>query len=417
LAISGQFQFEICHCGVGLTLNRKVGYTERTFLKNEPNHIKILIAAIYKGLFTWILDSSDPWTLTALRGIAMSKPIKHQLLLAVIVVLVTGTLIITLRDGGFLDRMRQRIRSDLLTENARLESKIKALEKQIAQLSEQNRHLKKALVGRTFRFSILEQILPVVDVEGAGNRQSPSNTLSVESMLIRQIYQALLAEKERWDTYQQNQYQTILAGTLEPIIVESEYLDFVDGKSRDLFLEIENTLHLHRRLIRDIRLFHDEVNYRNKRIQEEPSYELFDLKLNLEPFARESAITDALQQSLSALGAGIYQTEAAETLERLGGIFVAPIEALSDWLASADDTSGPKPYNYNFYIVFGKKLIDYADSLAGQTMIPLAPSALGELDYFSRRIGQSLIQLHEAGSQSQIDDSILDMEVLEREMQ
>jgi hypothetical protein len=124
-----------------------------------------------------------------------------------------------------------------------------------------------------------------------------------------------------------------------------------------------------------------------------------------------------LQQSLSAIGAGVYQAEAAETLERLGGIFVAPIQALSDWLAAADESSGPKPYNYNFYIVFGKKLIDYADSLAEQTMIPLAPSALGELDFFSRRIGQSLIQLHDAGSQSLIDESILDMEVLEREMQ
>jgi len=237
------------------------------------------------------------------------------------------------------------------------------------------------------------------------------------NLCIRQIYQALLAEKERWDTYQQNQYQSILAATLEPIIVESEYLDFVDADSRDLFLEIENTLHLHRRLIRDVRLFHDEVGYRKKRIQEDPSYELFDLKLNLEPFARESAIADALQQSLSALGAGVYQSEAAETLERLGSIFVAPIQTLSDWLASAEDRSGPKPYNYNFYIVFGKKLIDYADSLAEQAMIPLAPSALGELDFFSRKIGQSLIQLHEAGSQSQIDESRLDMEVLEREMQ
>jgi hypothetical protein len=347
----------------------------------------------------------------------MSKPNKHLFLLVVIVVVVTGALIITLRDGGFLDRMRQRIRSDLLTENARLELKIKALEKLISQLSEQNRHLKKALVGHTFRYSILEQTGSVVDMDGEGNRQSPSNTIAEESMLIQQNYQALLVEKERWESYQQNQYQTILAGTLEPIIVESEYLDFVDGNSRDLFLELENTLLLHRRLIRDIRLFHDEVSYRNKSIQGNPSYELFDLKLNLEPFARESAINDALQQSLSALGAGVYQTEAVETMDRLGDIFVTPIEELSDWLDSSDETSDLNPYNYNFYIVFGKKLIDYADSLAEQTMIPLAPSALGELDFFSRRIRQSLIQLHEAGSQSQIDDSILDLEVLEREMQ
>ena len=94
------------------------------------------------------------------------------------------------------------------------------------------------------------------------------------------------------------------------------------------------------------------------------------------------------------LGSGVYQAEAAETLERLAEIYVAPIEDLSDSLALSDETSDLNPYNYNFYIVFGKKLIDYADSLAGQTMIPLAPSALGELDFFSSRIGQSLIQLH-----------------------
>jgi len=347
----------------------------------------------------------------------MSKPFNQLILWAAIMIVVAGALIIMFRNGGLLDRMRFQIRSDLLAENAKLESEIMDLEEQIAQLAQQNRHLKKVLVGRTFRFSILEQTSLVEDGGGRRNPQDPSEVLSAESTLIRQIYQALLAEKERWDTYQQNQYRSVLAGTLEPIIVESEYLDFVEADSRDLFLEIENTLYLHRRLIRDVRLFHDEVIYRNKRNEEGSSYELFDLKLSLEPFARESAITDALQQSLSALGTGVYQDEAAETLERLGGIFVAPIQTLSDWLASTDESSGPKPYNYNFYIVFGKKLIDYADSLAEQTMIPLAPSALGELDFFSRRIRQSLIRLHEAGSQSLIDDSILDLEVLEREMQ
>ncbi len=347
----------------------------------------------------------------------MSKFIKRQLIFSLIVILAVIALIYTFRDGGFLDRARLQIRSDLLAENARLNSKIMELEMQIAQLAQQNRHLKKALVGHTFRFSILERAGPEAGELGVGNPQGPTKIPSAEPMLIRQIHRALLAEKERWDAYQQNQYQSILAGTLEPIIVESEYLDFIDGDSRDIFREIENSLHLHKRLIRDVRLFHDEVRYRNKRIQEDPSYELFDLKLGLEPFARESAIADALQQSLSALGAGVYQTEAVETLDRLGGVFAAPIQTLSDWLESVDEPSGPKPYNYNFYIVFGKKLIDYADSLAEQTMIPLAPSALGELDFFSRRIAQSLIQLHEAGSQTQIDASILDMDVLEREMQ
>ncbi len=340
-----------------------------------------------------------------------------MILWAAIIIGVAGVLTMMFREGGLLGDRCRRIQSDLLAENTRLDTKISELENQISQLAQQNRHLKKALVGRTFRFSILEQERPEENVQGTSNLRGSPKDLSAETMLIRQIYHALQAEKERWDAYQQNQYQSILAETLEPVIVESEYLDFIDAESRDLFLEIENSLHLHRRLIRDVRLFHDEVNYRKQQIQEDPSYELFNLKLNLEPFARESAIADALQQSLSTLGAGVYQAEAAEALDRLGGIFVAPIQALSDWLASADESSDPKPYNYNFYIVFGKKLIDYADSLSEQTMIPLAPSALGELDFFSRRIGQSLIQLHEAGSQSQIDESILDMEVLEREME
>jgi len=85
----------------------------------------------------------------------------------------------------------------------------------------------------------------------------------------------------------------------------------------------------------------------------------------------------------------------------------------SVWLEDPTDSSGPGPYNYNFYIIFGKKLIDYADMLSRQPLIPLAPSALGELDYFSRRMTRSLVQLYEAGAQGDIDTSRLDVEALE----
>jgi hypothetical protein len=183
--------------------------------------------------------------------------------------------------------------------------------------------------------------------------------------------------------------------------------------NQEIFLEIENALNLYKHLIRDVRLFHDEIRYRQRRIDEDPDYRLYDLKFNLEPFARESAISDALQQAMSAMGAGVYPQEAAQVLDRLGEAFIAPIQELSVWLEDPTDSSGPGPYNYNFYIVFGKKLIDYADMLSRQPLIPLAPSALGELDYFSRRMTRSLVQLYEAGTQGDIDPSRLDMGALE----
>jgi hypothetical protein len=350
-------------------------------------------------------------------GNTMSKSIQHLFILATVVLIFFVALFFFIGEGGLMERIRLYIRSDLLAENAKLNTQNKKLIQQLTELRQQNRYLKKVLVGRTFRFSILEQTADDSLSMDATVSQSPSNDLPGESFLNRQIYRALLAEKERWDTYQLTQYQRILDGTLEPIIVDSEFLDFIDNDSRDLFLEVENTLHLHKRLIRDVRLFHDEVVYRDKRIQEGAAYQLYDLKFELEPFARESAITDALQQSLSAMGAGIYQQEAADVLGRLGNVFVEPIQALSEWLENPGDSPGPRPYNYNFYIVFGKKLIDYADTLAEQSLIPLAPSALGELDFFSRRLAQSLVQLHEAGSQGLMDSTILDMEALEREMQ
>ena len=60
--------------------------------------------------------------------------------------------------------------------------------------------------------------------------------------------------------------------------------------------------------------------------------------------------------------------------------------------------------------------MNYADTLARQTLIPLAPTALGELDFFSRRIGRSLVQLYEAGGQGNIDSTLLDMETLEQDV-
>jgi hypothetical protein len=71
-----------------------------------------------------------------------------------------------------------------------------------------------------------------------------------------------------------------------------------------------------------------------------------------------------LQQAMSALSAGIYQQEAVEVLDRIGDEFTKPIQQLYE--QQQDTTASPVPtkYNYNFYTVFGKKLLDYSDTLA-----------------------------------------------------
>ncbi len=330
--------------------------------------------------------------------------------------LVLAAVIYFVGERDLVEMVRSYIRSDLLTVNAKLRTENEKLKEAIEGLVKQNHRLKKALVGRTIQFSMLNEAAMEPLRSSINHSQDHVENLDKESFLIQQIYRALLAEKKRWDDYLQVQYQDILESTLEPVLVDSRYLIFEDEDSKGTFLEMENALNLHKRLIRDIRMFHDEVQYRQKRLHEEPSYRLYDLKFNLEPFARESAIADSLQQSMSAIGAGIYPREAAQVLDRLGGAFVKPIQELSGWLEDPTDSSGPRPYNYNFYIVFGKKLMNYADTLARQTLIPLAPTALGELDFFSRRIARSLVQLYEAGRQGNIDSTLLDMEALEQDV-
>jgi hypothetical protein len=315
--------------------------------------------------------------------------------------------------GGLVEMVRSYIQSDLLAVNATLRTENENLIQERDGLVEQNQRLKRDLVGWTIQFSMLNETARAPQQSRINHSQDPITRLNNESVLNQQIYRALLAEKKRWDEYHQAQYQDILESTLEPTVVDSRYLIIKDEKNQEAFLEIENTLKLYKRLIRDIRLFHDEVQFRQQQIQKDSSYELYDLKFNLEPFARESAITDALQQTMSAMGVGLYPREATQVLDRLGEAFIKPIQELSEWLEDPTDLSDPGPYNYNFYIVFGKKLIDYADILAQQSLVPLAPSALGELDFFSRRITQGLRQLYEAGGQGNIDSTLLDLETLE----
>ena len=330
-----------------------------------------------------------------------------------IILILLGAVMYSADKGDPVEVIRSYICSDLLNDNAELKTENEKLAGEIEGLLKQNQRLKKGLVSRTIQFSMLSEGAREPRQSSINQSQNLMQALENESFLNQQIYRALLAEKNRWDEYHQTQYQNILESTIEPAVVDSQYLIFEDEKNRETFLEIENTLNLYKRLIRDVRLFHDEVQYRQQQIQEDPSYELYDLKFNLEPFARESAIADALQQAMSTMGAGIYPQDAAQVLDRLGTATIKPIQELSEWLEDPKDSSTPEPYNYNFYIVFGKKLINYADTLARQSLVPLAPSALGELDFFSRRMSQSLVRLYEAGDQGILDSTLLDMDAFE----
>ena len=330
-----------------------------------------------------------------------------------IILILLGAVMYSADKGGLVEVIRSYICSDLLNDNAELKTENEKLAEEIEGLLKQNQRLKKGLVSRTIQFSMLSEVTREPRQSSINQSQNFMQALENESFLNQQIYRALLAEKNRWDEYHQTQYQNILESTIEPAVVDSQYLIFEDEKNRETFLEIENTLNLYKRLIRDVRLFHDEVQYRQQQIQEDPSYELYDLKFNLQPFARESAIADALQQAMSTMGAGIYPQDAAQVLDRLGTATIKPIQELSEWLEDPKDSSAPEPYNYNFYIVFGKKLINYADTLARQSLVPLAPSALGELDFFSRRMSQSLVRLYEAGDQGILDSTLLDMDAFE----
>lgn len=331
------------------------------------------------------------------------------------ILIAVGVAMHSARKGGLVEMIRFYICSDLLTVNADLRTENEKLTKEIEGLLKQNQRLKRDLVSRTIQFPMLSEIAREPQQLPIHHSQNFMQGLENESFLNQQIYRALLAEKKRWDEYHQAQYQNILESTLEPAVVDSQYLIFEEEKNRETFLEIENTLNLYKRLIRDVRLFHDEAQYRQQQIQEDPSYELYDLKFNLEPFARESAIADAMQQAMSAMGAGLYPQDAAQVLDRLGMEIIKPIQELSEWLEDPKDSTAPEPYNYNFYIVFGKKLINYADTLARQSLVPLAPSALGELDFFSRRMSQSLVRLYEAGGQGILDSTLLDVQALEEE--
>ena len=227
----------------------------------------------------------------------------------------------------------------------------------------------------------------------------------------------MLAEKNRWDRYQQEKYNGILEGTVEPVVAEIQDLIFESEENLEYFQELENALNLHKRLIRDVRIFHDEIKYQKEQLHAQQPYALYDLKFRLAPFTRESALVDALQQAMSALSAGIFEQEAVDVLDRIGDEFIRPIQQLYEEPDDKTETSLLSKYNYNFYTLFGKKLMDYSDHLAEQSAIPLQSSAFGELDYFNRELFENLYDLYRAGQDEAIDPNYLDMESLAQLLQ
>lgn|GEM_PF-5229893 len=239
--------------------------------------------------------------------------------------------------------------------------------------------------------------------------------LAEESSEIQQIYFEMLQEKKRWDSFQQAQYKNVLESGIEPVVTDSRrlYLDVEDNL--EYFLELEHALKLHHRLVRDVRSFHDEVQYQQKQLIAQQPYQLYDLKLQLGPFARESAIADALQQSLSAMGAGIYHQEAAQVINRLVNEFTKPVQKLNETLYDTDVANFADNYNFNIYVVYGKKLLDYSNALTQQSSVPLSSSLFRELAIFNQRLIQSFRDLHQAEQYERIRLLHPDLEELERD--
>ncbi len=324
-----------------------------------------------------------------------------------------AALVFIFNVGGTREKAWLLIKPEFTAENVELKIENQRLKHSIAHLKKQNRNLK------TYLDAYEENIIALKD---AAKNCDPFQTmlqidlpagLATERFEIRQLYRQKLAEKKRWDQYQQNKYRGILEDTLEPAVVEAQNLVLDNEDNLDHFLELDGALKLHRRLIRDVRIFHDEIKYQKKQFQAQQPYALYDVKFSLAPFTRESALVDALQQAMSALSTGIYEQEAIEVLDRISDEFTEPIQRLYEHQLDGSDPVLPLEYNYNFYTLFGKKLMDYADKLAGQSAIPLGPSAFGELDFFNRQLLESLADLYEVGQTADIHPHYLDVSELE----
>ena len=300
----------------------------------------------------------------------------------------------------------------LTEKNATLKNENEQLQTKLANMKKQNASLKKYLDVYAQNFIALKDAARNCYRIESAIPADLAEKLAKEPFEIRRIFRDMLIERTLWNQYQQEQYKSVLESTEEPYIVDAQSLNLENEDNREYFLELEGALKLHKRLIRDIRLFHDEVQFQHKKHQAQQEYELYDLKFNLSPFTRESALVDALQQAMSALSAGIYQQEAVAVLDRIGEEFAKPIQQLYEQQQDATESLPLTKYDYNLYTLFGKKLMDYSDTLAHQSSIELKPSALEELDFFNRQLSEYLYDLYQLGQDEAIDPSHLDLDEL-----
>jgi hypothetical protein len=343
----------------------------------------------------------------------MSQIPKFWGILACMAALIAISLFL-LNINGVREKAWQLVKPDLIAENASLKNENEILKNKIASLNKQNMSLKTYLEAYENNFIALKDAARnCYQIESMFPADLPEG-LTEERFEIRQIFREMLSEKKRWDRYQQEQYKNVLESMAEPAVIEAQSLNLENEDNMEYFLELESALKLHKRLIRDVRLFHDEIQYQQRQLHAQQEYELYDLKFELGPFARESALVDALQQAMSTLSAGIYQQEAVEVLDRIGDEFTKPIQQLYEQQQDTTESPVPIKYNYNLYTVYGKKLMDYSDSLAQQSSIALGPSAFGELDFFNRRLSDSLYDLYLVGQDEAIHPSHLDLDELEQ---
>ena len=337
----------------------------------------------------------------------------HLSILAVSAALIAFFVLLFNLDSSDEDKQRREL-ADLIQGNTALRTVNDGLVDQIDGLTEQNLKLKSVLIEYEKQLMALKEARRNCNQSTAIPPVALPEGISRERYQIRQLYRKMSEEKSRWNQYRQGQYQSVLESTVEPWVIDSEKLDFEHDDSLAAFLELEQVLKLHKRQIRDIREFHDEVKYQRRQLQTQQPYALYDLKFELAPFARESALVDAMHQAMSALSAGIYEREAIAVLDRIGSEFTEPIHQLYEQQQVATRPSVEMNYNFNFYTIFGKKLMDYSGNLSRQSAITLGPAAFGELDFFNRQLSESLYDLYLIGLYEAVDPDILDVNELEQ---
>ena len=240
-------------------------------------------------------------------------------------------------------------------------------------------------------------------------------SLFQERSEIQHLFRTMLEELQRWNHFQADQYGNMLDNRTEPTMFDTEMLDLADPENAQYFNELENALKLHLRMIRDVRTFHAEVQFTRTQAAAQHPYQPFELKYKLAPFARESAIADALLQAMSAMSSGVHEQEASEVINRLVDEFTKPVRRVYD-PPQTEQNSASTPvesYNFNIYVLYGKKILRYADLLSDQTIIATTASGRAEMDYIGRELRQSFRDLQEAGQNQMLSSSQLDLSNLE----